>query len=46
MQVEHRHFEGDDFITAAAPFLAGLKEADYKPVLQKMAQKVCVCVCT
>jgi hypothetical protein len=44
-QVEHRHFEAKDWVEAALPFLPTLKEGDVKPVLEKMAQKVCVCVC-
>ncbi|KAF5831548.1 hypothetical protein DUNSADRAFT_12961 [Dunaliella salina] len=37
--VEHRHFEGQDFVDAALPFLPNLKEDEVKPALQKMAQK-------
>jgi len=45
LQVEHRHFEGQDFMGAAAPFLPHLKQEELTPVLVKMAQKVVVCGC-
>lgn len=40
-QVEHRHFEGDDWTTAVMPFLPNASEAEVKPAMEKLAKKVC-----